>query len=566
MDLHAVELGPDLGPELAASLGIAMGGLGLFLLAVHLISDGLKVAAGRHLREILARGTHTPLRGIAAGVLITGLVQSSSVVTVATIGFVNAGLLHLHQALGVIYGANLGTTITGWLVAVIGLDLRIEAWALPLVGLGMALRLSGQGRPRGALGQALAGFGLFFLGLGFLRQAFGDLAPLIAAESLPRPGIWQLPLFVLAGFLMTLLTQASAAAFALIITAASGGMLELLPAAAMVIGANIGTTSTAALSVIGATPNAKRVAAAHIVFNLGTGLVALLLLPSLLWLIGRLATAGDIVAGPALTLALFHTLFNLLGVVLMLPLTRPLAAFLRRRFCTTEEVESRPRHLDRAIALTPSLALDAMAMELARVATLARRMGEAALQGGADERRLRSNYHSVTSLVGALGEFMGQIDRANLAPSLAAELPVAVRAAQHLQAGATLALEIAAQRPENDRLHDATLDQALDRYRNAASALLAALDPRTPDFDLTDRNQRLKQLGTDYRVLKADLMQATTQGRITVPQLAGMLEQTNQIRRMVRQLVRGARRLSALSHGAAAQPAAALSAGPGLGR
>ena len=127
------------------TIGAMLGGLGLFLLAIAMITDGLKYAAGDALRDILARSTATPLRGVASGVLVTGLVQSSSAVTVATIGFVNAGLLQMTEALGIVYGANIGTTMTGWLVSAIGFEFKVEAFALPLIGFGMAGRLLGKG-------------------------------------------------------------------------------------------------------------------------------------------------------------------------------------------------------------------------------------------------------------------------------------------------------------------------------------------------------------------------------------------------------------------------------------
>ncbi|MDP1555915.1 MAG: Na/Pi symporter, partial [Hyphomonas sp.] len=155
-----------------------LGGVGLFLLGMNLLTDGLKLAAGDGLRAILRRWTGTPIRGLSAGAMLTGLVQSSSAVTVATIGFVNAGLLTLNQAVWVIFGANIGTTMTGWLVSLIGLKIDVGAMALPFIGIGMLGRLVTAHRPRASgIGQAVAGFGLFFLGIGILKDGFGELIP-----------------------------------------------------------------------------------------------------------------------------------------------------------------------------------------------------------------------------------------------------------------------------------------------------------------------------------------------------------------------------------------------------
>jgi len=248
----------------------ALGGLALFLLAMQMMTDGLKVYAGGALKRLLENWTSTPLRSVFSGVLVTSVVQSSSAVTVATIGFVNAGMLTLRQALGVIFGTNIGTTMTGWLVSLIGFGFKIELFALPILTVGVALRLLAPGKRPQGLGVAIAGFGLFFLGLAILKEAFGGLAESYGTSFVGNnAGNWLTFLFV--GFVATLLTQSSSAAIAIILTAA-----------AAVIGANIGTTSTAALAAIKATPSAKRLALGHVSFNLITGLVALSLLPAAL--------------------------------------------------------------------------------------------------------------------------------------------------------------------------------------------------------------------------------------------------------------------------------------------
>jgi phosphate:Na+ symporter len=354
--------------ETLTIIGTLAGGLGLFLIAVGMITQGLKVAAGRQLRGILQHWTGTRLRSIGSGVIITALAQSSSAVTVATIGFVNAGILQLRQALGVIFGANLGTTLDRLAGGRGRFRIQDRAFRPAADRLGVLLRVSGAGQRRGPLGEALAGFGMFFVGIDILREAFSGLAASVELPHLSATGA-PLELLVLVGigFLMTVLTQASIAAIAIILTAVSGDALPLSSAAAMVIGANIGTTSTAALAVIGATSNAKRVAAGHILFNLMTGAIALAILPGLLWLVGEIGEELGLAAVPAMILALFHSVFNLLGVLLMLPFTNRLAGFLEGRFRTTEETEGRPRFLDKNVLTTPPLAVDALTHELQRV-------------------------------------------------------------------------------------------------------------------------------------------------------------------------------------------------------
>jgi len=224
-----------------SSIGQLIGGVGLFLLGMMLMTDGLKVAAGQSLKQLLERGTGTAVHGLLSGALLTALVQSSSAVTVAAIGFVNAGMLTLERSVWVVFGSNIGTTMTGWLVALVGFKIKIALFALPAIGVGMVLKLTGGDTRRGAVGLALAGFGLFFVGVSVLKDAFEGVAQTIDISGLYAEGLAGVLIFVGIGFLMTLLTQSSSAALSIALAAAAGNLVALEPAAAMVIGANIGT-------------------------------------------------------------------------------------------------------------------------------------------------------------------------------------------------------------------------------------------------------------------------------------------------------------------------------------
>ena len=317
-----------------------LGGLGLFLLGMTMLTDGLKLAAGRALERMLEAWTRTWLHGLFTGVLLTALVQSSTAMTVAAIGFVNAGLLSFTSALWVVFGSNFGSTVTGWLVAWLGFKLKIDAFALPFIGIGMALKLTGEGSRRGALGMAVAGFGLLFLGIDMLKQGFEGLGPqALPSLSGDAAGV---ALSVLVGMLLTIVLQASSATLALALTAVGGGMMPVEAGAGIVVGANVGTTLTAILAAIGATSNARRLAAAHVLFNVLTAVVALAVFSPLLDLIHALGVwltgSGDAV----MQLVLFHSLFNLLGVLLMLPLSAPLVRFLLARFRSADEDAAAP--------------------------------------------------------------------------------------------------------------------------------------------------------------------------------------------------------------------------------
>tara|TARA_Y100001001_G_scaffold2129_1_gene2544 strand:- start:17545 stop:18381 length:837 start_codon:yes stop_codon:yes gene_type:complete len=207
---------------MTATIFQILGGLALFLLAMEMMTDGLKSAAGHQLRHLLGHWTKTPLRGLAAGFLITGIVQHSGAVTVATIGFVNAGLLNLAQSLGIIFGSNIGTTMTAWLVSLVGFGFDIEAMALPLLAAGMGVKMISRNPRNRSLGQAFAGFALFFLGLSILKSSLETLAGGLDSDVLVGAG-YGLPAFVLIGFLATVLTQSSSASLAIVLTAAAGG-------------------------------------------------------------------------------------------------------------------------------------------------------------------------------------------------------------------------------------------------------------------------------------------------------------------------------------------------------
>ncbi|WP_305043735.1 Na/Pi cotransporter family protein, partial [Geoalkalibacter sp.] len=423
--------------------GSLLGGIGLFILGMRLMTDGFKYAAGRALRGILARSTRTPLRGILSGALITALVQASAMVTVATIGFVNAGLMSLRQALTLIYGTNIGTTMTAWLVTAVGFDFNIQAFALPAIGAGMFLRmLRGESRA-GRLGEALAGFGLFFSGLDVLKDAFGALGQSLQFTAISGNGLLAMAAFVGAGFLLTVLLQSSSAALAIILTSAAGGVVGVNDAAAMVIGANVGTTLTALLVVLGATANAKRVAAAHIAFNLITGVVAFVVLPLLLRLLAGMQGFLDLNAGPATQLALFHTAFNLLGVLLLWPLTGTLVRFLEGRFRRSETDEARPQYLDRTLAATPVLGLQALVRELTRLGAMVRRMAKEAISSEkVAPQRLDQEREAADRLVEAIGEFSSRMQQSNLPPILAEVLPNALRVSRYHSEMAELAVLI----------------------------------------------------------------------------------------------------------------------------
>lgn len=530
------------------TIGTMAGGLGLFLLAVAMITDGLKLAAGNALRDILARYTSTPLRGVTSGFLVTGMVQSSSAVTIATIGFVNAGLLELGQALGILYGAAIGTTVTGWLVTAVGFQFKVSTLAYPLLGVGMLARLVGPSTRAGAVGEAVAGFGLFFLAIEVLRTAFGEVASPLDFASLSPQSPLGLAGFLGVGFLTTLFTQSSSAAVAVTLTAATSGVVDLAGGGAMIIGATVATTSTSALAVIRATPNARRVAAAHVAINSTNAAVGFLLLPVLLWL---LSTTGDplgLRTSPAAALAAFHTLFTAIGVILQWPATERMTRFLARHFLTPGEQLGRPQHLDSTVLFSPVLALDAFVLELQRMAELSRTHVAGALAPDAAPQRTRREQHEgLTRLVSAVERFVGLLETERISQPVAQQLPLVLRISNYIGEVTALAHESSEGNTAVEALRDTSLRAEIDAYRQAVLAFIARCDPQAEDFRPEELQREYEQLRETWRTLKTSLLEAGVRRRVPVSRLNPAFDGLRGMLRIAERSTKAAIRLSELT-------------------
>ncbi|MDP2227762.1 MAG: Na/Pi symporter [Moraxellaceae bacterium] len=540
-----------------------LGGLGLFLLGMWLMTDGLKMAAGPALERILGQWTRTRARGLGAGILVTGLVQSSSAVTVATIGFVNAGLLTLGQAMWVIFGSNVGTTMTGWLVALIGFKFKIEAFALPLIGIGMLLRLTGEGSRRAAIGMTLAGFGALFVGIDVLRQAFDGLGGDLRFDAFAGMPFLGILMPVLAGILLTTLMQSSSAAMAVVLTAAAGGVVPLATAAAGVIGVNVGTTVTAVIAALAATPAARRTAGAHVAFNLLTGVTALVLLAPLLALIAWMTHTLEMDPSPPTVLAAFHTVFNVLGVLLMWPLSARLEAFLLTRFRTAEEDEGRAQHLDATLLGVPALAIDALVLEVRRLGVVAGRLIEEALQPlAAGAGRVARDHAILERLTLAIASFVAQLSRAGMRESSGMRLQQTLRLLRHYDTLGRLAVAVARQRsaltapvPPVLALRQQQFCADVVAHINIAQPHPAAGANEGARPDSARLAAGLASLQQEYADLKNIILGAGAAGTLGVTAMDLLLEQARAARQAAEQATEAAAVLAQLAETAILPPA-----------
>ncbi len=294
-----------------------IGGIGLFLLGMSLITDSLKALAGDRLNHWLTRFTGSPSKAMYSGIGLTLVVQSSNATMLATIGFVSAGILTFTQAMGVIIGANIGTTSTGWMVAFLGVKFSIASIALPIVGFGALLKLLAKDK-WAQIGLALAGFGLIFWGIDVLQTAMDGLSGRINFSQWGASSLYGQIILIIVGFLMTVLLQSSSAAITATLAALVSGAIDLPQALNLVIGQNIGTILTPILAAMGGTISAQRTAAVHVVFNILSAILAFfILVPVFLYSYKHIEFFENL--DPVVIVALFHTLFSVFGACFFIP-------------------------------------------------------------------------------------------------------------------------------------------------------------------------------------------------------------------------------------------------------
>ncbi len=313
-----------------------LGSLALFLYGMKIMSEGLQKFAGDRLRRILTAMTTNRVTGVLTGMLITALIQSSSATTVMVVSFVNAGLLTLSQSIGVIMGANIGTTVTAWIISALGFKVDIAAFALPLLAFGIPLLFS-QKSNRKSLGEFIFGFSFLFMGLSYLKNNAPDLSQnpdmLAFVQDYTDMGFFSILLFVIIGTILTMIVQASAATMAITLIMCANGWISFELGAALVLGENIGTTITANLAALTGNTQARRAALAHLVFNVfGVIWVLCLFVPfteGVSWFVENVMGSNDPAVAVSFKLSAFHTCFNICNVLILIWFVK----FIERTVC-----------------------------------------------------------------------------------------------------------------------------------------------------------------------------------------------------------------------------------------
>ncbi|HPQ24113.1 MAG TPA: Na/Pi symporter [Gammaproteobacteria bacterium] len=338
-------------------------GVAIFLFGMLCMEEGFRAFSGGTLESLLRASTDKTWKSLTFGILTTTVMQSSSLVSVITISFLSAGLIGLAEGIGIIFGANLGTTTGAWIVAGFGLKVNLSAYALPMLVFGVLLIFQKHRGLKG-VGWILAGLGFLFLGIHYMKEGFAGFADHLDLTRYALGGVAGLLLYSLFGALATVIMQSSHATLVLIITALGAGQITYENALALAIGANVGTTVTAVLGALNATVDGKRLAGAHLIFNVGTGLVALVLIDPFMRAVDTVSHAVGIPADDyTLKLAVFHTLFNGIGIIIFTPLIGRLVALLTRMLKGERQTHDMPRYLNDASLEFPEVALTALRRE-----------------------------------------------------------------------------------------------------------------------------------------------------------------------------------------------------------
>ena len=366
--------------ELIVNIFSLVGSLALFLFGMKTMSEGLEKFAGDRLRSILAAMTKNRVMGVLTGILITALIQSSSATTVMVVSFVNAGLMTLAQSIGVIRGANIGTTVTAWIISAVGFKVNIAAFAIPLLAVGMPLIFSGKGN-RKSIGEFIFGFWFLFMGLAFLQEAatamnIGDLVAGMLAH-VPQDSFFTIILFVIVGAVVTMIVQASAATMA--ITLMLFGMnipgFGFEQAAALAMGQNIGTTITAFMASLTANTQARRAALAHMFFNV-FGVVVFLIVfypacNAVSWVVDNVMGGGN----ELFKLSAFHTAFNIINTLLLIGFVRQIEALVCKVLpMRTKEESYRLKYISGGLLSTAELSIMEAQKEIRHFAERCQRM------------------------------------------------------------------------------------------------------------------------------------------------------------------------------------------------
>ncbi|MFH0763053.1 MAG: Na/Pi cotransporter family protein [Candidatus Omnitrophota bacterium] len=406
-----------------------VGGLGLFIYGIWEMSEGLHKACGERMKKILHNFTGSPLKGVLVGTGITSIIQSSSATTVMVVGFVNAGLMTLVQALGVIFGANIGTTVTAQLIA-----FKLTDYALPIIGLGVLTVLFAKKKSHKYIGEFLLGFGILFLGLNILTSVVKPLGEYPAFNNILISFSKNAILGILAGAVITAILQSSSVTIGMVIGLSMANLVDLKAAVPLILGCNIGTCVTALIASVGTNISAKRVAMAHIMFNVIGVVISL----PFLGLFERIVVSMS--SELPRQIANAHTLFNVVNTVVFLPFTYLYANFLTKiiKGKDKEEIEYLPKFLGLHLLNTPPIALEAAVKEAVRTLGITQKMVNLAMDSFLKNdlellERITRSEETVDSLREAITSYLVELMQKELSLDESRKIPAIIHAINDIE-------------------------------------------------------------------------------------------------------------------------------------
>lgn len=507
-----------------------LGGIGLFLLGMIVMTNSLNELAGNTIRRSLMRFTHTPLSGALSGAACTAIVQSSSATTIAAIGFVGAGLMSFPSALGIVFGANIGTTITGWLVAILGFKLQLNLLVLPLIFFGAILRLFAKNR-LSYVGLALAGFGLIFVGITFMQQGMQGVEKLINLDHFSEDTLITRLQLVVIGIVFTLITQSSSAGVATALSALFAGVINFHQAAALVIGMDVGTTATAAMATIGGSIGARRTGFSHVIYNFFTAIVALIILTPFIKLWDSLLPY-TINHNSEIALVAFHSTFNILGVIAILPFTRSFVTLIER--IVPEQINKYEQPLDTALLTQPGLALAQVQKNIYYQLLALLKHIQAILSHNQNGQRV-----DLLDLSQAIDDSQSYVDQIHLSPQQHEDwdkLIAIVHSLDHLQRLHERCEE------EEDRAITASQSATIQQATETLHQLLINLIPNIEAHNWIDNekfsNKAAVEITELYEPLREKILQRLARGELDEPTATDRLEAIRWLQRTSRHIAR----------------------------
>ncbi len=496
------------------------------------MTDWLKAASGPMLISFLEKATNTRLKWFFAGFISTAIMQSSTTTTMLTIWFVNAGILAFSGSLWLIFGANVWSTITTWIVALIGMKLNVSSFALPMIWIWIALKMISK-KKLWYFGWILAGFGLLFMGIDFLQKAFDWIESIVPFHLFTGKWIISLFIFLFAGLILTVIMQSSAAVMAVILILASKIDLSFSEAAAAVIGANVGTTATALFASIGASANAKRTSWVHILFNVITATVIFTFLPWFLYLtteIMHLVNAN--VDNISDKLTYFHTLFNVTGVFLMIPIANYMSKFLLSKFTKDEKKIEQPKYLDENLIKMPALALEAIAKELERQRDFLVSTARGFISFARNKWSILPAIEKIDELDSHIAKYASELSKSEMSEENADKLAELLEIRHQYQKSKEYLKDVMEENKDWIKVHKETEDN-LEYFLNIADELLTYIE--TPEWSKPKSlsKKKLDEFYTKYQDFKKELVEETIEKHLSISEMERITQLARTIKTMI---------------------------------